>query len=78
MCQDVNRVFKINQRVEAVARGVFDAVFVANARCQRFIGTGNASHVLQLVQQGGVALAKTRHAEQVFGIKHRAIAQHHA
>ena len=75
--QDVNRVFKIDQCIQAVAGGVFDLVFVANARCQHLIFAGDFAQVLQFVYQGGVALPKAGHTEGVFGVKHGAIAQHH-
>ena len=78
MGQDVDRVLVVDQRIEAVARGVLDPVFLPYARGQCRVGAGLCPQSLQRTQQRGVALLESRYAERVFGVEHRPVGQHHA
>jgi hypothetical protein len=76
--EDVDRVVEIDEGVEAVARGVLDAVLVLDALRERRVRLGFGRHARQRLQQFGVAAAERGHALAVGGVQHRAVREHHA
>ena len=78
MRQDVDRVFVVDQRVEAVAGGVLDLELVADAIGQPGVVARIAAQSLQLAEQHGVASRKGIDAQVIFGVDRAAVSQHDA
>ena len=76
--QDVDRVFVIDQRVEAVAGGVLDLELVADALGQPGIVARVAAQAFQFAEQHGVAAREGIDAERIFGIEQGAVGEHDA
>ena len=78
MQQDVDRVFVIDQRIEAVAGGVLDLEFVADALSQFRVVARVAPHARQFVEQDGVGFREGFDTHCIFGVEHGAIGEHDA
>ena len=76
--QDVDRVFVVDQCVEAVAGGVLDLELVADARGQRLVGARRGAELGQFADQRGMALAEGGDAERVFSVEHGPVGEDHA
>ena len=76
--EDFQRVFEIDQRVDAVAGGVLDRELVADALRQHGIGAGRAAKLVQLGQQVAVAGPEAGDAVGISGIHQRAVGQQQA
>ena len=76
--QDVDRVFVIDQRVEAVAGGVLDLELVADALGQPGIVARVAAQAFQFAEQHGVAVREGVDAERIFGVEQGAVGEHDA
>ena len=78
MSEDVEGVFVIDQRIEAVAGGVLDLELVADAFGQLGVVACVAAQAFQFAKQDGVGFGKGIAAQRVLGIEHGAVGQHHA
>ena len=76
--QDVDRVFEIDQCIEAVAGGVLDLELVADAAGQRGVGARLAAQPVEFAEQRGVRSLEGSDAQRVFGIEQAAVGKHDA
>jgi hypothetical protein len=76
--KDVDRVFVIDQRIQAVAGGVLDLELVADALGQLGVVARIAAQALQFAEQDGVAFREGIDAHWIFAIEHRAVGEHDA
>ncbi len=76
MAEDVDRVAEIQQGIDTVAGGVFQAVLAAYPLGKLRVGRQLCREFGQAVQQAGVRLAEGRDAVSVGGIQHGAVSQH--
>ena len=76
--EDLDRVFEIQQRVQAVSGGVLEPVLVADALGQQRVVPGSAGQRGQPLQQRCVAARKLRAAVGIPAVQYRAVGQHEA
>jgi len=72
--QDVDRIGKVDERVQAIAGGVLEAVLGADATGHRLALRAPRQRG-QPQQQRGVRAAERRHAGGLFGVQQRAVGQ---
>ena len=76
--EDVERVFVIDQCVQAVTGGVLDLEFVADALGEPCICARVAAEAVDFAEQRAVALLEGGNAGGVFAVEHGAVGQHDA
>ncbi len=78
MDKDVDRVVEIDQRVDRIADGVLDPVFVADELHQFGVGHHLVVQPVQALEQLCVAPAERRDRGRIARVEHRSIDQHDA